>query len=402
MNSSSATPAGPVLPFVRDQRWLFDFALASLIYLISVVLADGSRTSQVLAALLTASLLVRRSHPRVALVWATAAAVLQAYYLSAPSFEIVVIPIIVYSVTRYSTPRVGLAALWLGLAGAVIGPARWTSPTSGNAVGFAITATACAAIVAGAYLLGRQLREQQSARRQRAQSEAERVRLLRAEQEQRARAVAMDERSRIARELHDIVAHSLSVIVVQAEGGRAVVLKKPEVGAQVLDTIADTGRTSLAEMRRIVDLLRGGGGPTTAYLPSPGLADLPELVHRSGSQFTLEVVGQAPPVPPVVGLTTYRVVQESITNVLKHAGPHASARVTITYTPSAIAVAVSDDGRGAAAHPPTGLVPGHGLRGMNERVALLRGTLSARPRPGGGFDVHVWIPVSATPPHRTS
>lgn len=402
MTSSDDRAPDPALPLVRDRSWVFDFLLAGTITGICVLASDPwGRDAMVSSFLLGSSLLVRRSHPRIALAWATTASLLQVYYLPTPTLSIVVVPLIVYAVTRHSTARIGLVSLWIGLAGAVIGPARWSGITS-NPIAFAVTATACGAIVTGAYLLARQLREQESNRRQRAQAEQERSRLLQSEQEQRARAVAIDERSRIARELHDIVAHSLSVIVVQAEGGRAVVLKRPEVGAEVLDTIAETGRTSLAEMRRIVDVLRGGSAEAS-YLPSPGLGDLSELVARSGDQFQLIVRGLVPIVPAAVGLTVYRVVQESITNVLKHAGPAASAQIRIDYLPASIEIEVSDDGRGAAtlrmdagpnAQPP----PGHGLRGMAERVSLMQGRLDARPRPGGGFVVRASLPLPAGTP----
>lgn len=398
MTSSDDRAPDPALPLVRDRSWVFDFIVAGTITGICVLASDPwGRDATVLSFLLGSSLLVRRSHPRIALVWAGIASLLQVYYLPTPTLSIVVVPLIVYAVTRHSTARIGLVSLWLGLAGAVIGPARW-SGIADNPIAFAVTATACGAIVTGAYLLARQLREQQINRRQRAQAELERLRLLQSEQEQRARAVAIDERSRIARELHDIVAHSLSVIVVQAEGGRAVVLKRPEVGAEVLDTIAETGRTSLAEMRRIVDVLRGGSAETS-YLPSPGLDDLAELVARSGDRFRLLVRGVAPTVPAAIGLTVYRVVQESITNVLKHAGPAATAQIRIDYLPASIEIEVSDDGRGAAAHgvhsgPGVGAPgAGHGLRGMAERVSLMHGRLDARPRPGGGFVVRASIPL---------
>lgn len=404
MTSSNDGAPETDLPVVRDRRWVLDFVIAGLVTGICVLAAGSwSRDSEVLSFLLASSLLVRRSHPRVALVWASIASLLQVYYLPTPTLSIVVVPLIVYAVTRFSSPRVGLATLWIALAGAVLGPARWSGVTA-NPVAFAVTATACAAIVTGAYLLGRQLREQEANRRQRAQAERERLRLQQSEQEQRARAVAIDERSRIARELHDIVAHSLSVIVVQAEGGRAVVLKRPEVGAEVLDTIAETGRTSLAEMRRIVDVLRGGS-TEASYLPSPGLGDLSELVARSGDRFQLIVRGPAPAVPAAVGLTVYRVVQESITNVLKHGGPAATAQIRIDYRPGSIEIEVSDNGRGAATlrmapdttpQPP----PGHGLRGMAERVSLMHGTLDARPRPGGGFVVRASIPLPTGTPER--
>jgi signal transduction histidine kinase len=384
----------PALPFVRDPRWVFDFLLAAVVTVVCAVVAGSvGGEAQLLSYLLTSSLLVRRSHPMLALGVATATSFGLAFSLPSPTASIVVVPMIVYAVARYGKPAGGTAALWLGLAGAVIGPARWTGISGTNALAFAVTATACAAIVAGAYLLGRRLRERMEADEQQTRAASERRRLQESEQQQRARAVAIDERSRIARELHDIVAHSLSVIVVQAEGGRAVVLKKPEVGAQVLDTIAETGRTSLTEMRRIVDLLRGGESDPS-YLPSPGVEDIAELVARSGDRFELTTFGTPPPVSPALGLTAYRVVQESITNVLKHAGPLATARVTVACTSQAIEIEVTDDGRGAAADGAIDSpVVGHGLRGMGERVALLHGTLDARPRPGGGFTVRAAIPL---------
>lgn len=396
------TPAPP--PLVRDQRWVFDFLLAAAVAVFcGVVSGSQDVETRLLSFLLTATLLIRRSHPTVALVLATTLALGQALLVPAPSLSIVVVPMIVYAVARYGSPSAGTAALWIGLAGAAIGPARWVGISLSTALAaFAVTATACAAIVAGAYLLGRRLRERVEATEQQSRAATERRRLELSEQEQRARAVAIDERSRIARELHDIVAHSLSVIVVQAEGGRAVVLKKPEVGAQVLDTIAETGRTSLTEMRRIVDLLRGGE-TDPSYLPSPGVADIDELVTRSGERFRLTTFGSAPPVSAAVGLTVYRVVQESITNVLKHAGPQATAQVTVAYTATTIEIEVTDDGRGAAVSGTVAATPeaptvGHGLRGMGERVALLHGTLAARPRPGGGFTVRASIPLVPSGP----
>jgi signal transduction histidine kinase len=252
------------------------------------------------------------------------------------------------------------------------------------------------AMIPAAYMLGRRRRDSVIAKMQRQVAAEERERHALAERSQLVKINTVNERQRIARELHDIVAHSLSVIVVQAEGGRAVVLKRPEVGAQVLDTIAETGRASLAEMRRIVDLLRGGE-TDPSYLPSPGVEDIAELVARSGERFELTTFGAAPPVSPALGLTAYRVVQESLTNVIKHAGPLAAARVTVAYTWQTIEIEVTDDGRGAAAGGSADGSPtlGHGLRGMGERVALLHGTLDARPRPGGGFTVRASLPLTS-------
>ena len=234
-------------------------------------------------------------------------------------------------------------------------------------------------------------------RDQQARSSAERDELRQAEEQQRSRAGESTERNRIARELHDIVAHSLSVIVVQAEGGRALAAKRPEQAVETLGTIAETGRNALEEMRRIVGVLRGGeaasstDGPS-AYAPLPGLGDIDELVRGTSDAAELVSYGSPPEVSPADGLTAYRVVQESLTNVLKHAGPAARARVTLAYTTDSIEIDVSDDGRGAATLAET--VTGHGLLGMRERVTALGGTLSAAPRPGGGYAVRASLPLA--------
>ena len=143
----------PSLPFVRDPRWVFDFLLAAVVTVLCVATAADSqgRDAQALSFLLTSSLLVRRSHPMLALGVATVAALGQAYYLTSPTLSIVVVPMIVYAVARYGKPSGGTMALWAGLAGAVIGAARWTGIGAAAAPAFAVTATACAAIVAGAY-----------------------------------------------------------------------------------------------------------------------------------------------------------------------------------------------------------------------------------------------------------
>jgi signal transduction histidine kinase len=208
--------------------------------------------------------------------------------------------------------------------------------------------------------------------------------------------VTVEERARIARELHDIVAHSLSVIVVQAEGGRALAAKRPERAAEVLGTIAETSREALEEMRRMVQLLRSGNGEPekAAYLPTPGLEDLADLVRKTSEIAQFTVFGAVPKVSRALGLSAYRIVQESLTNVLKHAGPDAVARVTVAYTAEAVEIEVSDDGRGASAGS-DGL--GHGLQGMRERVALHGGTFTSAPRPEGGFTVRARLPYAHEP-----
>lgn len=189
---------------------------------------------------------------------------------------------------------------------------------------------------------------------------------------------AADERRRIAREMHDVVAHSLAVVVSHAEAGRLVVAQSPDRAPEILDTIAGTGREALTEMRGLLGVLRDGDAPTE---PQPGLGDLPALVDRmraAGLQVECAADGVLE-VPPAVGLTAYRVVQEALTNVARHAGPRATARVTLERTADGLRVLVVDDGD----EPAVSSVPGRGLTGMRERVEAVGGTLEAGPVDGG-------------------
>jgi signal transduction histidine kinase len=387
---------------VRDQRFVWDFVLACAVaVLVSLPYAAGGQPSAAAASVILASaLLMRRLVPAGALVVGTAGALAQLLALSAPMIGIVVVPMLVYAAARWGSRSVSQAGLALGLVGAVVGPARWAlavSSVTSAMVYFAMGVTGCAGIVLAAYLVGRRRRESLENRRERQLSELERSRLELAEQEQRAAVAAVDERNRIARELHDIVAHSLSVIVVQAEGGKALASKRPDKGPEVLGTIAETSREALEEMRRMVGLLRSGGSAAepTSYVPTPGLDDIPELVRKTSATARLVTSGAVPPVSQALGLTAYRIVQEAMTNTLKHAGPAATAQVRLTFTPDALQIEVSDDGRGAAA---TSDGRGHGLQGMAERVALHGGTLTARPRPSGGYAVRASLPLAPAGP----
>ncbi|GAA2012277.1 sensor histidine kinase [Nakamurella flavida] len=295
----------------------------------------------------------------------------------------------------------GRVALTAGLLGAVAAPAAWysldlwSSYGSAAAVGGVI---ALAALVLVAYVAGDRRRADLDFRAAEMAALAERSRLVTAERDQRVQFAAAAERTRIARELHDIVAHSLAVIVVQADGGAAAAAKNPAVAADVLRTIADTSRQALSEMRSLVGVLRSdgrsGGSPDgAAYLPQPGVASLDRLVEQtrqSGVTVHVHLPDHLPALSPTVDLTVFRVVQEALTNVLKHAGPAASATVEIAISGNELAVEVVDDGRGAAARSDGA---GNGLRGMRERVAVLDGTLWAGPRPGGGFRVRVVLPM---------
>src|SRR4051812_29049086 len=241
------------------------------------------------------------------------------------------------------------------------------------------------AIYSGAYLSGSTIRNR---RLYFGELEARAAELERERDERAARAVA-DERLHIAQELHDVVAHSLGVIAVQAGVGAHVIDRDPTEAKRSLEAIAGTSRSTLTEIRRILGVLRDDGDAT--YQPAPGLADLDRLVgdfEVAGLSVAVSVAGDPQPLPPGVDLTAYRIVQEALTNALKHAGP-AHACVTVDYRPGEVRLDVSDDGRGITATTTDG---GHGLLGMRERVGVYGGTLRAGPTTGGGFSVAATLP----------
>ncbi|MEV0147563.1 MULTISPECIES: histidine kinase [unclassified Nonomuraea] len=219
------------------------------------------------------------------------------------------------------------------------------------------------------------------------------------------RAARAEERSRIARELHDVVAHHVSVMTVQASAARRVLASDPELAGEALSAIEETGRMALTEMRNIVGVLRAGARAELG--PQPGTRDLPALVEQTreaGLATGLTVEGPPGPIPAGVDLAAYRLVQEGLTNALRHAGAGATARVTVRYEPRELDVRVEDDGGGPDGGRDAGGGSGadggrgadgsgHGLVGIRERVALYGGILSIGPRPGGGFEVRARFPL---------
>lgn len=211
------------------------------------------------------------------------------------------------------------------------------------------------------------------------------------EREQRTALAVADERARIAREMHDVVAHSLSVIIAQADGGRFIASQKPERAAEVLGTIGETGRAALADMRALLGVLRQE--EETGYGPQPGPEQLPDLATRvraAGTPVELKIDGDLTGLPQALGMSVFRLVQEALTNVLKHGGQDAAASVRLTRTDSLLEIEVLDDGQGVDSSA-DGL--GHGLTGMRERMTLFRGTLQAGPLPTRGFRVLARVPL---------
>jgi signal transduction histidine kinase len=217
-----------------------------------------------------------------------------------------------------------------------------------------------------------------------------RAQLAERERDLAAREAVVEERARIARELHDAIAHNVSMMVVQAGAERRVLDGKDGTTHEVLETIERVGRGALTEMRRLVGMLRSDTGEPLA--PQPGLDDLPTLVGQvceAGLPVELHIDGERRELPVGIELSAYRIVQEALTNALKHAGEsHASVRVH--YGADSLELEIVDDGGGAAAPVSSG---GHGLVGMRERVALYGGRLDAGRRPSGGFAVRVLLPI---------
>jgi signal transduction histidine kinase len=212
------------------------------------------------------------------------------------------------------------------------------------------------------------------------------------------RAARAEERSRIARELHDVVAHHVSVMTVQASAARRVLATNPDGAREALSAIEEMGRTAMAEMRNIVGVLRTDGTPAERG-PQPGVREIPTLVDQmreAGLRTQLWIEGERGRLSPGVDLAAYRLVQEALTNSLRHAGPEARAWVTVRHEPGELAIQIEDDGLGPGTDGSDGEQSGHGLVGIRERVALYGGLLRIGPRSGGGFEVNARFPLKDT------
>jgi len=342
------------------------------------------------STLMVASLAFRRVNPLLAVVVCAVAGTGMVLQVPSPVPAMLVVLVIVFSASRHLSATAGLVVIPLGVAASILGPLSWLGriPEGQRFLAGGLLSLLCLSLMANAYLLGRRVAVQNHVTRL-GEALAEERFLAGARSAQDATELAEDRaRTEVARELHDVVAHSLSVIVVQAEGAKALATKKPEAAVEALNVIARTGRSSIGEMRRIVSLLRGESD--ASFGPSPSLPQIPEMIAKAGPRITLEMPEELPPVPESLGLTAFRVAQESVTNFLKHAGPTARATATITCELEAIDIRVTDDGVGVQA-PTEGR--GAGVRGMRERVAAMGGTFKAGPRTGGGYEVRARLPL---------
>ncbi|HET9498824.1 MAG TPA: sensor histidine kinase [Marmoricola sp.] len=371
------------------RSWAFDVTVVAVVlvlgqleawYGINATHRQGPHWAEAVAFGIGAlALLGRRVRPLGCLVVLVTAYLVEFAVFGSPQGNAVAMAPMVafYSVGRYHEQHaarwalvafVVLGAGWIGLDPLNDGPADW------------LAGTAWLSLWLVAWLAGALVRSRLQNAEQR-----------RAEQTERAARAVAEERNRIARELHDVIGHSVSVMTVQASAVRRRLGPEQLVERQALETVEAVGREALGEMRRMVGVLRQGDDPADRE-PPPGLSELGRLVQKfrtAGLPVELTVSGPAKPLAPGLDLTAYRLVQEGLTNTLRHAGSPSCAEVSIAYAEECLRLAVRDDGQPAAV-PAEG---GHGLLGMRERVSVYGGELVAGPRAGGGFELLVTLPL---------
>ncbi|MEV1159574.1 sensor histidine kinase [Micromonospora chokoriensis] len=380
----------------------FDVAVAALVVLVSVASAvnqPGGWAATLVGVGMAVALLFRRTHPRPVTVVVAALALVQVVAEWGPLVYDVAVLIALYSMVKYGERlRDGVLAGAVAAVGVLLAAAQ-----TPGVIQWWVTALWYALVTGAVWLVALNVRT----RRLYVLSLEERATTLEREREAEFRAAVAEERTRIARELHDVVAHSMAVMIVQADGARFMFDRDPAQARTAMKVVADTGRQALEEMRRLVGVLRDAGpggadGPVVAADPEHrrlALAELPDLLARfddAGLRIRSTVTGAPPTLPPGLELTVYRVVQEALTNALKHAGVGAGVEVVLTYSDEAVLVRVLDNGLGRplVSPAPSG---GHGLLGMRERVTVYDGSLTAGPRPVGGWQVEVRLPLPSEP-----
>jgi signal transduction histidine kinase len=382
---------------LRANPWWFDSALAlaaaglnTAFFIFHPAVRGLPRGRFVLGCglvlLHTLPLAARRRFPLAVLATTVASGVAFTALDLAPDILWVAVPVAVYSVAAYGDRWVALAGLAVAEAGLAV--VQLTPGRTG-----ANTWVGNMAFLAAAWLLGHFV----GVRRLYVLQLEERTAELEQAREELARRAVTEERLRLARELHDVVAHAMSVIAVQSGVGAHVADTQPKEAAKALAAIEATSRAALKELRRLLGVLRQADEPQGDLAPVPGLADLEGLlaeVGKAGLAVRLRVNGTRPPLPAGVDLSAYRIVQEALTNVVKHAGS-ARAQVTIGYRDLEVTVEIIDDGRGAVTPAGDGGAgTGQGLIGMRERVAAFGGDLEVGPGPDGGFRVAARLPLA--------
>ncbi|WP_329401033.1 sensor histidine kinase [Streptomyces melanogenes] len=390
-------------PTAVDTLWAVFLLGISGMSLVGGGVGHGSTPAALLVAVgLSVVVALRRRAPEKMVVLAAVMGLAQLALNVSPNVSDFAMLVAIYTAAAVGERWASRFALVGSLLAAVIAMVRWpdysdngdsngTSP--GQTVFFVVVMTVPFIL---AWVLGDSMRTR---RAYFAQLE-ERAARLEKEREAQAKVAVAAERARIARELHDVVAHNVSVMVVQADGAAYVMESAPDQAKIALETISMTGRQALAEMRRLLGVLRTGEHREAGeYVPQPDVEQIEELVEQvrtAGLTVDFKIEGTPRPLPSGVELTAYRIVQEALTNTRKHGGPEAGASVRLVYFDDGLGLLVEDDGRGAAheMYEDGGADgQGHGLIGMRERVGMVGGTLDAGPRPGGGFRISALLPL---------
>lgn len=353
-------------------------------------LHDPTVRDYVTTAIITLPIAIRRRAPMWALTIACIAIFVHVVTNAPEGATPLAVALLMYSVAAWRPTATALAGL------AVVGVTLVGIGVFGDDVGFGAADVAFTfsqfAVLCAAGIAVRARRQSTEARLREATERAE------LETQRAARSLA-EERLRIAQELHDVVAHSISVIAVQAGVGSHFLDSNPAETREALDAIGRTSRGTLNELRRLLGVLRGDDGEPV-HAPAPTLAELPGLIEemrRLGLPVQLEVSGDPSPDHRAVEMSAFRVIQEALTNVIKHAGSTSRVAVEVDHGHDGLRIAVVDDGRGAMVGANGVTLPSgrHGLMGMRERVELWGGSLASGPRPGGGFAVTATFPYGA-------
>ena len=371
--------------FARTHVRVTDAAVAFAVFAVSLLgdrLARGSVSAGLFTFLLAFPLAWRRRAP-VAVLGVTAVAAFGQWLAGFPLLADVALLAALCTVAADRPRRVATAGFVVLECGAVLAAVRWGASAP---VTFAsLSGAVVAALVSGLYV---------RARRAHVASLVERAARLEFERDQQARIAAAGERARISREMHDVVAHSLAVVVSLANGATAKLGRDPQQSREALESISEIGRQALADTRRLLSVLRADDG-AAARAPQPGIGQIGDLVEHAaaaGLAATLTVRGDPVPVAACPALAAYRIVQEAITNAVRHAEAATVIAVELTWTARCLQIAVTDDGHGTgrSAGPPGGF----GIAGMRERAALYGGTVTAGPRQQRGWEVSATIPVT--------
>ncbi|MDN4615111.1 histidine kinase [Leifsonia sp. F6_8S_P_1B] len=395
-------PPGAVRRFLAAHPLLVDAAVA-LVYLIPSVAVGIATvlphptpqtiTTTILAAVAGVALFARRHHPAV--VFGVTIGTLAATIVFAESADILPAMLALYALAAYRSAR----AAWIAfgvlavVSGAAILTARLLQPTGflsqrpGDPI---IVALGVLVLSAFAVLIGSSV----GSRRRYLAALIDLARQLARERDQQAEIATAAERSRIAREMHDIVSHSLTVMITLADGSARLAQTAPERSAETMRLVAETGRGALGDMRRLLGVLRAAeDGTAVEHEPQPGIAELGVLIERfraAGLPVRITVTG-TPPDDVGRQLTVFRVVQEALTNALRYAPLADTVEATLRFDRDTIVITVEDD---AAMHGPVAPGSGRGLIGLRERVALYGGRIETGPRPGGGWRVHAELPAA--------